>query len=74
MSPKSKKVFQEALQLPPVEKAELIEQLFTSFQFSNWEEIDGLWAKESEDRIDAYDRGEIASVSAEEVFKNIDRK
>lgn len=74
MSPKSDKVFQEALKLSPVERAELIEQLFSSFQFSNRKEIDRLWAKESEDRIDAYERGEIASVSAQEVFKNIDRK
>jgi len=34
--------------------------------------IDGMWAIEAERRIDAYDRGEIKTISAREVFENID--
>jgi len=37
------------------------------------QEIDAAWAKEAEDRIDAYERGKIESVPAEEVFNEIDR-
>lgn len=35
--------------------------------------MDQLWAKEAEERIDAYEQGRIGSTSAEEVFKEIDR-
>ena len=31
-------------------------------------------AKEAEDRLDAYERGELGSVSAEEVFARVDRQ
>ena len=33
--------------------------------------IDTLWVKEAEDRMDAYDRGEIKAIPVEEVFKKI---
>ena len=35
---------------------------------------DALWANEVEDRIDAYERGEMSSLSAQEVFDRIDRQ
>ena len=73
MSPKNEKILNDALLLPPIERAELIERLLSSFQFSNRKEIDLLWSRESEDRIDAFERGEIGSVSAREVFQKIDR-
>jgi len=44
-----------------VERAELVEQIFLSFDFPSRNENDALWAKEAEDRIDAYDRGDIKS-------------
>ena len=34
-------------------------------------EIDEAWAIEAEDRIDAFERGEIAAIPAEEVFEEI---
>jgi hypothetical protein len=33
-------------------------------------EIDELWAKEAEDRIDAYDSGKMKAISLERFFKN----
>jgi hypothetical protein len=38
------------------------------------QEVDALWAKEVEDRIDAYERGEMRSIPAQEVFDRIDRQ
>jgi hypothetical protein len=35
--------------------------------------IDKLWAKETEDRIDAYEAGEMEAISAEEVFKKYEK-
>ena len=33
-----------------------------------------MWARESENRIDAYERGEVKAISAKEVFEKIDSK
>ena len=36
--------------------------------------IDEMWAIEAERRIDTYDRGEINTISAKQVFEEIDRQ
>jgi hypothetical protein len=36
--------------------------------------LDDLWARESEDRLDAFDRGELVAVPAEEVFESIKQR
>ena len=36
--------------------------------------FDQLWAKEAEDRLDAYDRGELSAVPADEVLARIERQ
>ena len=68
-----KDVLEQALNLPPVERAELIEQLLESFELPSTEEIDILWAKEVEDRIDAYNQGKIEAISARKIFDKIDK-
>jgi len=68
MTPESRQVLREALDLPPVDRAELVEQVRASFEFPARQEIDAAWAKEAQDRIDAYERGEIEAVPAEEVL------
>ena len=66
-------VLDEALKLGPMERAELVEHILASFDFPEREEIDELWAQEAEDRLEAYDRGEIPSTPARKVFDDIDR-
>ena len=73
MSPQADRVLLDALKLSPVERAELIEKLLASFSFPDRKAIDELWAVEAEDRIDAYERGEIKSKTAAEVFARIER-
>ena len=73
MTTQSEQVLHEALDLPPVERAELVEQILASFDFPARKEIDDLWAKEAEDRIDAYERGEVGTVPIKQVFEKIDR-
>ena len=51
-----RQILVEALKLPPVERAELVENLLTSFEFQSRKTIDALWAEEAEDRIDAFER------------------
>jgi putative addiction module component (TIGR02574 family) len=64
------KILAEALMLTPVDRAEVVEILLTSFEFAPLAAIDALWVREAEDRIDAYERGEIPAVPAEDVFAN----
>jgi putative addiction module component (TIGR02574 family) len=71
MSAQGKQVLAEALELPPVERAELVEEILSSFDFPSRPEVDALWAREAEDRIDAYARGDLKAQSAGDVFKEL---
>jgi len=68
-----RQVFTDALALPPIERAELIEELFFSFDQSHRERLYQLWAAESESRIDAFERGEFAAIPADVVFARINQ-
>jgi putative addiction module component (TIGR02574 family) len=68
-----KQILTEALKLPPVERAELVENLLTSFEFQSRKRIDALWAEEAEKRIDAFERGEMATIPAKDVFAEIEK-
>ena len=74
MSPLSKEVLKQALDLPPVERAELVERLILSFELPDRRRIDGLWATEAEERVDAYDAGKMRAYSAKDVFDEINRQ
>ncbi len=74
MTPQSQQILREALELPPIDRAELVEQILASFEFPARQDIDSAWTREVEDRIDAYERGEVESVPVSEVFKEIDRQ
>ena len=72
MSKRGAQVFEEALSLPPKERAELIDRLQSSLDdLPSRKKIDELWAQEAEDRIDAFERGKIKAVSGKEVFEKI---
>jgi len=73
MTGRAEQVFSNALTLPINERAELAERLFSSLDISQ-NKIDKLWAKEAEDRINAFERGNIKTVTAKEVFNKIDSR
>jgi putative addiction module component (TIGR02574 family) len=73
MSKRSTEVLEEALLLPPLERAELADRLLSSLDSPSGRSIDELWALEAEDRIDAFERGEIKAVSSREAFQAIKR-
>ena len=54
MTDTTKKVLKQALKLPPMDRALLIEHILSSFELPERKEIDELWANEAENRIDAY--------------------
>ena len=74
MKTQTQQVLEKAVGLPPIERAELVEGILSSFDFPTRPDIDAAWAQEAEDRIDAYDRGEIAAIPAATVFERIDKK
>lgn len=74
MSANAEKILQEALNLPPQDRAEILERLLETFQEPPNAELYALWAQEAEDRIDAFDRGELGSVSDEEVLTSIEKQ
>lgn len=61
-------LLKEAMALPPLQKAEFIDKLLSSLDHPD-REIDELWAREAEQRIDAYDQGRIKAVTIEEVIE-----
>ncbi len=71
MSGRSAQVLKEALTLPSSERAELVEQLLRSLDPPSRHKVDELWAEEAEERIDAYEQGEIKTISAKKVFDKI---
>lgn len=60
MNEKIKALSQEARKLSPAERAELIDELITSLDRPD-PAIDELWTLEAQDRLAAYDRGEMAA-------------
>ena len=67
MNAKLKELERQARQLAAEERAELAETLIESLH-SSIAEIEAAWAKEIEDRVAAFDRGEMPAYSAEDVF------
>lgn len=74
MSANAEKILQEVLNLPPQDRAQVQERLLGTFQGPPDPELDKLWVQEAEDRLAAYDQGELGSVPAEEVFARIIRR
>ena len=72
MTTDTKQVLETALSLSPIERAELIEKLFHSFESAGGEDVDSLRADESEKRIDAFEKGSLSAKPAKKVFKKIE--
>lgn len=61
-------ILEKALNLKPAQKAELIDKLLSSLDMPD-KEVDELWAKEAEDRIDAYEQGKIKAIMLNRVLE-----
>ncbi len=66
-------IYDEALTMKPIEKIHLIDELLKSLDLPN-EDIDKLWKKEVEDRIEAYEGGKLKTVSEYDVFAKYKEK
>ena len=67
MNERVKKLTEEASKLAPEERAELVEGILMTFNPTN-PAIDALWLAEAQDRLKAYERGEIAAFDFDEVL------
>ncbi len=74
MTEHGQQILTEALRLPPTERAELVEQILTSFEFPARQDVDAAWSQEAESRIDAYDRGDLKAKPIDEVLDQVDRQ
>lgn len=67
MTSQAKELMALATALSPDERIALVEEILSSLDQPD-AAIDRLWAKEAEDRLSAYRRGEIKAVDLDEVL------
>lgn len=67
---KANDLFEEAISLPIEVKTQLIDKLLQSINPVQ-KEIDELWAKEAEARVEEIKNGTANAVSSEQIFKKI---
>ena len=61
----------EIRKLEPAERASLIDLLWDSLDEERIKEIEAKWAAESEDRIDAFERGELPAVDGPSALEEL---
>lgn len=73
MNASAKSILQQAIQLPAIERAGLIDELFESLHETD-ASIDALWVREAQIRITAYHAGELDSTDVQDVFSELGKK
>lgn len=72
MSASAEKLLHEAMRLPALDRAALVEGLITSLDKPD-PALDALWLSEAESRIAAYHAGELEAVDADQAFAELAR-
>ena len=67
---KTKELFDEAISLPIEIRTQLVEKLLLSLNPMQ-KEIDKLWSKEAEKRVEEIKSGKVKTIPGEKVFKKI---
>lgn len=69
------RIYDKAINLNPIEKAELIDKLFDSFIKKPFnEKIEEEWKQELIKRRTAFDNGEISADNIENVFERLSKR
>ncbi|NTW84450.1 MAG: addiction module protein [Chlorobiaceae bacterium] len=63
----AREIYQKAISLKPQEQAELVDKLLDHLDSPD-KEIDDLWKKEPEHRVDAYEQSNLKAVSLNEII------
>ena len=74
MSSISEKITNDAMSLPVEFRLELVDMLLKSLNIPTKPEIDELWSKEAERRIDEIDSGSVQAIDGEAVFDRIRKR
>jgi putative addiction module component (TIGR02574 family) len=61
----------EALKLPPLERAQIIDALWSSLDPAEQKTIDQAWLLESQDRLAAFRAGQLTAINGEEALRAI---
>ena len=61
-------IFLDVSPLKSLDKLQLVEKILSSLNPID-KNIESIWANEAEDRLEAYDKGLLSSVSAKDVFE-----
>ena len=59
--------------MPLLVRSSIVEELLSSFDFPARADVDALWAREAENRVDAYEKGELRTRPASEAIEGIGR-
>jgi putative addiction module component (TIGR02574 family) len=70
MSTSAKTVMAQALKLTANDRAALVETLILSLDKPD-PALDAEWLREAEDRLAAYQSGELAAIDADDVFREL---
>jgi putative addiction module component (TIGR02574 family) len=70
MSASAKTVLDQALKLSAFDRAALVETLILSLDRPD-PALDAEWVREAEDRLQAYQSGELVAEDADEVFREL---
>ena len=72
MSVSREALLRQVLELPPNDRAALVESLIVSLDKPD-PALDALWFKEADRRLAAYRSGELGAVDSDEVFAELGR-
>ena len=64
----------EALKLPPLERVQIIDALWSSLDPAEQKTIDQAWLLESQDRLAAFRAGQLTAINGEEALRAIENK
>jgi len=73
MAASAKSILAQALKLSADDRAALVESLILSLEKPD-ASLDAAWLKEAEDRLAAYRSGELATMDADQVFRELGKR
>ena len=65
---------EEALKLPPLERAQMIDALWRSLDPAEQESVDRAWLLESRDRLTAFRTGQFKAIDGEDTITAIENE
>lgn len=68
-----RQILESAKALSPVDRSDLLERIFGTFDSSDQSEIDQKWAVESESRLEAYRAGHLDAEPVDQVMERLNR-